>query len=87
MVWVIVFGAIALVGLAVLVSYVVWLSHKVADVWSEVQVLADRGSQLAALLGQIEPSEVRARDLSDAGAGDLEGEVVLASNPVTAAAT
>ena len=73
MVWVIVFGAIALVGLVLVVSYAVWLSHKVADVWSEVRVLADRGDQLVALLGQIQPADVRRRDPNV-----IEGEVVSA---------
>jgi len=57
-VWVLVFGGIALVGLAVLVSYGVWIAHKVSDVWSEVRVLVDRGQQAAALLAEIEPPDV-----------------------------
>ena len=55
MVWVLVFGGIALVGLVMLISYGVWLAHKAADVLSEVAVLADRADQLAALLSQIQP--------------------------------
>ena len=54
MIWVLVFGGIALVGLIVLISYGVWLAHKAADVMSEVAVLADRADQLAALLSQIQ---------------------------------
>lgn len=54
MLWVVVFGAIALIGLAVLVSYAVWLAHRAGDVMSEVRVLADRGGQLVELLGQVE---------------------------------
>ncbi len=57
MVWVFVFGGIALVGLIMLVAYGVWLAHKAADVMSEVQVLADRADQLADLLGQIQPPD------------------------------
>lgn len=54
MVWVFVFGGIALVGLIVVVAYGVWLTHKAADVMSEVGVLSDRADQLADLLGQIQ---------------------------------
>lgn len=56
-VWVFVFGGIALVGLIMLVAYGVWLAHKAADVMSEVGVLADRADQLANLLGQIQPPD------------------------------
>jgi hypothetical protein len=56
-VWVFVFGGIALAGLVMLIAYAVWLAHKAADVMSEVSVLADRGGQLAELLGQIQPPE------------------------------
>jgi hypothetical protein len=62
-IWVLVFGGIALVGLLVLISYGVWLAHKAADVMSELAVLADRTDQLAALLSQIQsppPSAERA---------------------------
>lgn len=55
MLWVIVFAAIAVAGLVLLVCYGVWLAHKTADVLSEVTVLAERGGQLAELLGQIQP--------------------------------
>jgi hypothetical protein len=54
-VWVAVFGGIALVGLIMLISYGVWLAHKASDVLSEVAVLADRADQLAGLLSQIQP--------------------------------
>jgi hypothetical protein len=54
-IWVLVFGGIALVGLIMLISYGVWLAHKAADVMSELAVLADRTDQLAALLSQIQP--------------------------------
>ena len=54
-VWVAVFGGIALVGLIMLISYGVWLAHKASDVLSEIGVLADRADQLAGLLSQIQP--------------------------------
>ena len=54
MIWVAVFGGIALVGLIMLISYAVWLAHKAADVMSELAVLADRADQLADLLSQIQ---------------------------------
>jgi hypothetical protein len=57
MIWVIVFGGIALAGLVMLISYAVWLAHKAADVWSEVDMLALRADQLAQLLAQIEVPE------------------------------
>ena len=55
MLWVIVFVAIAVAGLVMVVCYAVWLAHKTSDVLSEVTVLAERGGQLAQLLGQIQP--------------------------------
>jgi hypothetical protein len=58
-VWVFVFGGIALVGLVMLVAYAVWLAHKASDVMSELTVLAERGDQLAGLLGQIQPPDPR----------------------------
>ena len=54
MIWVAVFGGIALAGLIMLIAYAVWLAHKAADVMSEVQVLADRTGQLFDLLSQVE---------------------------------
>ena len=57
-VWVFIFGGIALAGLVMLIAYAVWLAHKAADVMSELAVLADRGDQLAALLGQIQVPEL-----------------------------
>jgi hypothetical protein len=56
-VWVFVFGGIALAGLIMLICWIVWLAHKVGDVMSEVGVLADRTSQILDLLGQIQPPE------------------------------
>ena len=57
MLWVIVFAAIALAGLLMVVSYGVWLVHKASDVMSEVTVLAERGAQLAEVVGQISMPE------------------------------
>jgi hypothetical protein len=54
MVWVIVFAGIALAGLIMCISYAVWLAHKAADVWSEVDMLAVRAAELADLLEQIQ---------------------------------
>ena len=57
MLWVVVFLVLALAGLVMLISYAVWLAHKVADVFSEVQVLAGLGAQLAELASQIGTSD------------------------------
>lgn len=59
MIWVLIFGGIALAGVVMLVAYAVWLAHKAADVMSEVGVLVDRTGQLADLLSQIQPPEQR----------------------------
>ena len=57
MIWVIVFVGIALAGLVMLICYAVWLAHKAADVWSEVDMLAVRANELAQLVAQIEVPE------------------------------
>lgn len=57
--WVLIFGGIALAGVVMVVCYAVWLTHKASDLFSEVQVLADRGEQIAELLGRIEVPENR----------------------------
>lgn len=54
MLWVLVFGGIAVVGLVVLVSYAIWLAHKTADVLSEVTVVVERLGVFGDLLAQIE---------------------------------
>jgi hypothetical protein len=54
MIWVIVFGGIALAGVVMLISYAVWLAHKASDVWNEVDMLAVRANELAELVGQIQ---------------------------------
>ena len=63
MIWVFVFGGIALAGLIMLIAYAVWLAHKTADVLSEVRVLLDRTDQFFTLVGQIQPPE-RTRDIA-----------------------
>lgn len=64
MVWVLVFGGLALAGLVMLVCYAVWLIHKASDVMSEVRVLLSRGDQLAAVVGQIEvPQSIRLTEI------------------------
>lgn len=54
MVWVFVFVAIGLAGLVVLICYGVWLAHKAADLFSEVEMLGRRAEELADLLARIE---------------------------------
>jgi hypothetical protein len=53
-IWVLIFGGIALCGLIMVIGYAVWLFHKASDVMSEVRVLLNRGEQLGAILGEIE---------------------------------
>ena len=57
MIWVAVFGGIALAGVIMFIAYAVWLAHRAADVFSEVQVVADRTGQLFDLLSQIQPAD------------------------------
>ena len=56
MIWVLVFGLIALAGVIMLVSYAVWLAHKAADLFSELEMLGTRAEELADLLSQLEPT-------------------------------
>jgi len=56
-VWVVVFLAIALAGMAMLVGYAVWLAHKTADLLSELRVLGDQATQLGDLLSEFGPPE------------------------------
>jgi hypothetical protein len=53
--WVLLFGLIALGGLIMVISYAVWLWHKASDLFSEIEMLGQRGEELADLLGQIQP--------------------------------
>ena len=50
MMWVMIFGGIAVAGLIMVISYVIWLAHKASDVMSEVVVLGDRAGQLMELV-------------------------------------
>lgn len=54
MLWVFVFGGIALAGLIMLISYAVWLAHKAADVMSEVAMVGERVAELADLLARVQ---------------------------------
>ena len=55
MIWVLVFGGIALAGLVMLASYGLWLAHKASDVFSELEMLGKRAEEFAALLQQLHP--------------------------------
>lgn len=81
MLWVVVFGGIALAGLAMVVAYGVWLVHKTADLASEVRVLSERGGQIADALAQIgaPSSPPRFGPGPDHRSGDHDGVV----SPVT----
>jgi hypothetical protein len=63
MVWVLVFGGIALAGLVMVASYGVWLWHKASDLFSELEMLGKRAEELAELLEQVKP-ELPARQES-----------------------
>lgn len=56
MIWVLVFSLIAVGGLVMVVSYAVWLWHKATDLFSEIEMLAQRAEELAQLLAQIQPA-------------------------------
>lgn len=61
MVWVWVFLSIAVGGLVAAVSYAVWLWHKAADLFSELEHVVGVLEQIAEVLGEIhlpEPSGV-----------------------------
>jgi hypothetical protein len=60
-IWVFIFGGIALAGLVMLVAYAIWLAHKASDVFSELRVVARRGGQLAEIAAQIEIPETSER--------------------------
>jgi len=59
MMWVMIFGGIAVAGLIMVISYVIWLAHKASDVMSEVVVLGDRAGQLMELVSQVRVPEHR----------------------------
>ncbi|MFZ0531073.1 MAG: hypothetical protein WAL91_11130 [Propionicimonas sp.] len=55
--WVLLFALIALGGLIMLVSYGIWLWHKASDLFSELEMLGTRATELAEILDglQLEP--------------------------------
>ncbi|MBN9104034.1 MAG: hypothetical protein J0I14_03440 [Propionibacteriaceae bacterium] len=57
MIWVLIFGLIALAGLITLISYAVWLWHKASDLFSELEMLGKRLEELGDLLAQLQPTE------------------------------
>ena len=54
MVWVIVLVVIAVLGVAMVVGYAIWLAHKASDVFGELKVVGDRLGQLSEILGRLE---------------------------------
>ena len=58
MIWVLIFGGVALLGLVTAVLYAVWLAHKVADLYSEVRMLGKRAEEVGELLGRLQPPAV-----------------------------
>lgn len=54
MIWVLVFGGVALVGLVTVIAHAVWLAHKASDVFAEATMLAHRLEEGAQLLATIE---------------------------------
>lgn len=54
MVWIIVLIGIAVLGLAMVAGYAVWLAHKTSDVFSELSVLGDRLGQLGEIISGLE---------------------------------
>jgi hypothetical protein len=76
MVWVLIFGGIALAGLVLLICYGVWLAHKASDVMSEVAVLGDQAGRLIDLLAQIQPPEAELVPRHRYSELTVEGEVV-----------
>ena len=58
MIWVFIFGGVALFGAVVIISYAVWLAHKVADLYSEVRMLGKRAEEVGELLGRLQPPAV-----------------------------
>ena len=57
MIWVYVFGGIAVAGLIMLVAYGIWLAHKASDVFAELKVLGQRTGKLAELAARIQVPE------------------------------
>lgn len=68
MIWVLVFGGVALAGLVTLVAYAVWLAHKASDLFAEMRVLGKRLGDIAELLGNIEiPGARHYNEVNDPG--------------------
>ncbi len=60
MIWVLIFGGVALLGVVTAVSYAVWLAHKTSDLYSEVRMLGKRAEEAGELLGRIQlPSSIQ----------------------------
>jgi len=55
MIWVLVFGGIAIAGLVMVASYGLWLWHKLSDLLSEFEMLGKRAEEFTALLQQLQP--------------------------------
>lgn len=53
-IWVLIFGGVALLAVVTAVSYGVWLAHKVSDLYSEVRMLGQRATEAGELLGRIQ---------------------------------
>lgn len=53
-IWVLVFGGVALLGAVTAISYAVWLAHKASDLFSEVRILGQRAEEAGELLGRIQ---------------------------------
>lgn len=53
-IWVLIFGGVALLGLVTAVSYAVWLMHKASDLYSEVRMLGRRADEATELLARIQ---------------------------------
>ena len=63
MFWLLIFGGIALAGVAMLVAYGIWLAHKTADVLSELDMLARRVAELGDLVAQVGTAPAADRNL------------------------
>lgn len=62
MIWVAIFGGIALAGLVMVIAYGVWLWHKASDLFSELQMLGVRATEFADLVGQVHAPGPNRRD-------------------------
>ena len=63
MIWVFVFGGIALLGLVTTIAYALWLAHKASDLYSEVRMLGRRATEAGDLLASIKLPEQTATRL------------------------